>query len=324
MSKYNLNTKLISMLSACVLMGTPVMANASETEEDNSNENIKVYAQEYVFTPLDTVEFDNVVGDFYNYVTGEIKYTGDLRRDIQSLVYLVNHKYITKEDAYVILDSIVFGETNLEGEFANVPFANDVINQMNIFNQVKIRTAKSSDELIDPSRASYGEEDAKLLHSMFDNCFNAYDETVKRDIVDFADDSTGYFMKTFRQLTGSSLKGDLGNVYNLSVGARWYAWKSVGSMFAQLMRDYLTTNYTKAELAKYFDLDGLSKDQLIPLATIYEEDECIEVKEGEPLSRDAKLSLMVKKFKQLWVVIYDNIYNELYTILSVDCNTNTK
>jgi hypothetical protein len=274
-----------------------------------------------VFTPFDHEEFDKLVGEAYDAVMAKCPYEGDVRRDIQCLVYLVNRKYMSQDDANIIMNSIVFGDDAVNGEFDNIPPANNVISKMAVHNQKAIREDGANiNNLIDPSVFCYGEEDKKLVRNMFEHYFEAYQDSRKyvcnRDefLFSFLGETDKPYTILFRQLTNSALSTS-GNICDLSVGARWLAIKTLGGGIMQLLRDYQGDKFTFDELKEYYIGSELQKQQWL-----LREDSKL-----DPLCPQTELEVLVTQFGELWAVVYDNTYNDLYTTLSIECgHSNSK
>ena len=96
MKNVKISKKLLSMLTAGVLMATPVMANAdNETENTNTNE-FKLVQQTREITPMTTVEYTLGIQSSYEYLTKFINYD-NMQGDLQCLYFLTNRAYMPKE-----------------------------------------------------------------------------------------------------------------------------------------------------------------------------------------------------------------------------------
>ena len=301
MKNIRLSKKLLSMLTAGVLMATPVMANADCNENENTNENeFTLVMQEKDFTPLYMEEFYEGVKNAYGYLKQFIDY-GTLQQDLQCLYYLVNREYIDADTEEELIRSGIVYETDVnEQKFENFMRAYNLINVIADYNQSVIRETNNINDMIDVSNICYGEYDKKLVHNMHENYFNAYKNGR------FVND---YYVEVFKQLTTLNAYEKGGNASELSVGARWLAQNSIGGGVMQLLRDDMQEDFPRSELDKYFDKALLNQGQWILRDDISLDLNCLR----------NELEIEVFDFGQLWHFVYDTVNNDIMKSFEIDC-----
>lgn len=304
MKNIKISKKLLSMLTAGVLMTTPVMAHTESNDETSCDSEFSLMMQEKDFTPITIDEYYLGVKEAYEYLKKYIDYDY-LQQDLQCLYYLVNRDYITGSDEKELInDGFVF-ETNIEEQkFENFMHAYNLLNVIADYNQSVIRKTDTISELIDVSMICYGEYDKKLVHNMHENYFKAY----KNGRFD-----NEYYQMVFKQLTTLNSFEKDGNADELSVGARWLAQNSIGGGVMQLLRDDMQEDFSRSELDKYFVKSELNMGQWILRDDISLEIDCIK----------DELELEVFNFGQLWHFVYDTVNNDIFKTFEVDC-TKTK
>ena len=291
MKNVKFSKKLLSMLTAGVLMATPVMANADSNEDTNTNNGFELIKQDKEFRPLNMNEFFDGVKSSYDYLSQFISYD-NMQEDLQCLYYLVNREYIQKEDEEELINSGYVYETNFdEQKYENFMRAYNLINVIADYNQSTIRETEDVTKLIDVSNLCYSEDDIKLVHDMHMNYFNAY-QNGRFD--------NEYYQMVFKQLTTLNAAEQAGNASELSVGARWTAQNSIGGGVMQLLRDDMQEDFTTEELYQYFDRTQLNMGQWILRDDLTFDLNCLSEHEYE-----------VFNFGQLWVFVYDKVNNDM-------------
>ena len=96
MKNVKISKKLLSMLTAGVLMATPVMANADNENENTNTNEFKLVQQTREITPMTTVEYTLGIQSSYEYLTKFINYD-NMQGDLQCLYFLTNRAYMPKE-----------------------------------------------------------------------------------------------------------------------------------------------------------------------------------------------------------------------------------
>lgn len=301
MKNIKLSKKFLSMLTAGVLMATPVMANADSNKEENTNEEtFELVMQEKDFTPLTMTEYYLGVEAAYNYLKEFIPYD-TLQRDLQCLYYLTNREYMPKEDEEELIANGIVYETNFdEQKYENFMRAYNLINMIADYNQSMIRETNDINQIIDVSKICYGEADKKLVNNMNENYFNAY-QAGRFD--------NEYYQMVFKQLTTLNAYEQAGNASEISVGARWLALNSIGGGVMQLLRDDMQEDFPRSELDKYFDKAQLNQGQWILKNEISLDLNCLK----------NELECEVFDFGELWVFVYDTVNNDLMKTFEIDC-----
>lgn len=300
MKNLKLSKKLLSMLTAGVLMVTPVMANADSEVENTNDEGFKLIKQDKEFKPLDMNEYFEGVKNSYNYLVNYINYD-NMQEDLQCLYYLVNREYIMKEDEESLISSGIVYETNFdEQKYENFMRAYNLINVIADYNQSTIRETEDVEKLIDVSKLCYSEDDIKLVHDMHMNYFKAYKE---------GRFDNEYYQMVFKQLTTLNAAEQAGNASELSVGARWLALNSIGGGVMQLLRDDMQEDFPRKELDKYFVKAELNKGQWILREDISLDLNCLK----------NELECEVFDFGQLWTFVYDHVNDDIMKTFEIDC-----
>lgn len=293
--------KLLSLGTALVLMHTPVMAHSEEIRENDYNDTeFTLVMQEKDFTPLGLDEYCACVEAAYNYLKNYIPY-GTLQEDLQCLIFLTNHEYMTKEVEEDLIRSGIVYETNIdEQKYENFFRAYNLLNIMADYNQSVIRKTDNIDNIIDVSIICYGDADKALVHDMHENYFYAY-QNGRFD--------NEYYRMVFKQLTTLNAYEHAGNADELSVGARWLAQNSIGGGVMQLLRDDMQEDFPRSELDKYFVKAELNKGQWILRDDISLDLNCLK----------DELEVEVFNFGELWHFVYDTVNNDIMKSFENDC-----
>lgn len=305
MKNIKINKRLLSMLTAGVLMATPVMANAeNEKSENTSDTEFTLVMQEKDYAPLTIEEYRLGVKEAYNYLVQFINYD-NMQADLQCLYYLVNREYIPADvERDLISDGIVYETDFNEQKYENFMRAYNLINVIADYNQSTIRKTDTVGEMIDVSMLCYGNADRTLVHKMHDNYFNAY----KNGRFD-----NEYYQLVYKQLTTLNAYEQAGNASELSVGARWLALNSIGGGVMQMLRDHMQETYPRSELDKYFVKEELNKGQWILRNDISLDLNCLK----------DELEVEVFNFGILWSFVYDHVNDDIMKLYTMDCQ-NTK
>ena len=300
MKNVKISRKLLSMLTAGVLMATPVMANADNENENTNTNEFKLVQQTREITPMTTVEYTLGIQSSYGYLTQFINYD-NMQGDLQCLYFLTNRAYMPKEVEEELINNGFIFETNFnEQKYETFMRAYNLINVIADYNQSTIRETNDSSKLIDVSVLCYDEKDAKLVHDMHMNYFNAY-QNGRFD--------NEYYQMVFKQLTTLNAAEQAGNADELSVGARWLAQNSIGGGVMQMLRDDMQEDFPRSELDKYFVKAELNKGQWILREDVSLDLNCLK----------NELECEVFDFGQLWHFVYDTVNNDLMKTFETDC-----
>lgn len=300
MKNIKVSKRLLSMISAGMLMATPVMANSESVSDDEFNEDFTLVMQVRESNPMTEEEFRFGCGYAYTYLKQFIDYDG-MQQDLQCLYYLVNREFIPEDvEESLISQGFVF-ETNVnEGEYRTFTNAYNLINVVADYNQSTIRNVDTADQIIDVSNLCYSESDHNLVHDMHMNYFHAY----KAGRYD-----NEYYQMVFKQLTTLNAYEHAGNASELSVGARWLAHNSIGGGVMQMLRDDMQEDFPRQELDKYFDPAKLNMGQWILRNDISLDLNCLR----------NELECEVFDFGQLWHFVYDTVNNDILRTFEKDC-----
>lgn len=300
MSKYSFRNRLLSLITTGVMFVTPIAANADSNEDENNCDiDFELVQQVRREAAMTISEFKLNVQSSYEHLLPRIGYDAMLPQ-LQCLCYLVNRTDIPMDIQNELIESGIVFETDIEGQkMDNFVAANNILNVVADYNQSTIRHTEEIDALIDVSVLCYDENDAKLVHEMHVNYFNAH----KNGTFDYE-----AFVKLFKQLTTLNGAEREGNASELSVGARFLAQKVYAGGAMQIIRDYLQENYTIEELSKYFDRGELLQKQWILRDDYTIDPNC-----------QSELEVLVSYFAELWHVAYDTLYNDIFKTFEEDC-----
>ena len=301
MKNIKISKKLLSMLTAGVLMVTPVASHANGNEKESTiDKEFTLVMQEKDLAPLDIAEYTFGVGASYEYLKQFINYDG-MQQDLQCLYYLTNREYITGDDERELIARGYVYETSIdEQKYENFMRAYNLINMIADYNQSVIRKTDDSSKLIDVSMLCYGNFDKKLVNDMHMNYFNAY-QNGKYD--------NEYYQMVFKQLTTLNAYEHAGNASEISVGTRWLALNSIGGGVMQMLRDDMQEDFSRSELDQYFVKSELNKGQWILREDISLDLNCLK----------NELECEVFDFGQLWTFVYDHVNDDIMKSFQVDC-----
>ena len=301
MKNIKISKKFLSMLTAGMIMATPVIANSESNKSEKNNETeFTLVMQEKDVKPLTLDEYTRGVDGAYSYLSKYIRYD-NMQADLQCLYYLVNREYMPIEvEEYLIENGIVY-ETNIEEQkYENFVRAYNLINVIADYNQSTIRKTSDINEIIDVSMLCYGKNDINLVFDMNKNYFIAY------RIGRF---DNPYYRQVFKQLTTLNGAEKSGNASELSVGARWLAQNSIGGGVMQLLRDDMQEDFTRSELDQYFVREELNQGQWILRSDISLDLNCLK----------NELEEEVFEFGQLWHFVYDEVNDDIMRTFEIDC-----
>ena len=182
MKNIRISKRLLSMLTAGVLMATPVMANTESNEENTSESEFTLVVQDRELTPMTMDEFYLGVKNAYEYLSKFIKYD-DLQKDLQCLYYLTNRSYITEEDENELINSGIVYETNIkEDKYENFMFAYNVINVIADYNQSVIKDLNNP---INLRKITYEGYDREIFNNYLIKVINDANYSILDAIVDY-------------------------------------------------------------------------------------------------------------------------------------------
>ena len=308
MKNIKISKKFLSMLTAGMLMATPVVGHTEKNNEENSETSFKLVQQIRKEATMTSVEYALGVEKAYNYLTKFISY-GDMQRDLQCLYYMVNIEAMSKDVQKELIDNGYVFETNFdEGKYQNFENAYGLINVILDYNQSMVSEVSDASELIDVSELCYDENDKALLHDMHVNYYNAY-KAGKYYNESFEDNP--YYEMVFKQLTTLNAQERAGNSAEASTGAEWIALNVIGGDVMQMLRDHMGETYPRKELDKYFDKGELNQKQWILRTDVsLDINRCYEKPD---------LESEVGDFGNLWQFVYDDVNNNIMKLFQIEC-----
>lgn len=317
MKNIDIRNKFLSLLTAGMIMATPVAANAENAKSEstsNSSTEFTLVQQEVQKTPLNMNEYINGIAEGMNYLNkfSMAKKYAHMQQDFQDFYYLVNRTYMDEATEEKLINQGVIHLTDPNnGKYDGFIAAINFIANINDYNQSTIRDMYrnnkiDTENLIDISKLCYDAHDAEILHSIFIHWANAYRDGR------FPNEN---FIEAFKELTTlNSAEGEY-NIHSASVGARWAAQVLIGGDVKQMLRDDMTEDFKRQELDKYFDKAKLNQAQWILRGDVSLDINCLK----------NELEEEVFYFGQLVYWCNETVNNDiLKTFDKNDCNTKTK
>lgn len=301
--------KLLSLVTAGMILVTPVMAKSDSNENENTNETkFELVQQTKEKTPMTLVEYTLGIQDICAKLSPKIDYP-NLQKDVQCLYYLTNRAYCDEDlEKYLIDNGIVF-ETHLYDEMENFNRAINLINIINDFNQSNVSKVDNKDELINMSMFCYDENDRNLVDDIHTNYFNAYKNG--RYYNESFEDNEAY-TKLFKQLTTLNAEEKDGNVDELSVGAGWTVINTYGVSTMEMLAMDMHEEHKTTELAKYFDAAELNQKQFIVRNdVVFDISRCVEKPDLQSEAED---------YYTLWHFVIDTAHNNIFKTFDVVCS----
>ena len=116
MKNIKVSKKLLSMLTAGVLMGTPVMASG-DTDTNNSGFTLVKQEMKVEGNDLNINSYTNKLESSYNYLKQFIDYD-NLQADLQILYYMANRSYMSSETNELLIgNEIIYSEDYIKENF---------------------------------------------------------------------------------------------------------------------------------------------------------------------------------------------------------------
>ena len=244
MKNIKVSKKLLSMLTAGVLMGTPVMANADGNTNDSGFTLVK-QEMKIEGNDLNLDSYTNKLESAYNYLKQYINYD-NLQADLQILYYMANRSYMsTDTNNLLISENVIYSEDYIKENFNRAFYLIDLINN---YNETTIRNdylnnTMGVNRLIDPSLLCFDIHDQKIVRSMFENYFDAYSKNL------YENES---YISVYKELTTLNAEEREYNAHSLMTGAMWLSQITIGREVIEMLHDDMLTDYSIEELSKYF------------------------------------------------------------------------
>ena len=295
MKNIKINKKALSLLTAGVLMSTPVIANADGNNEEKSFTLVK---QEMKVEGLD-LNIDNYLEKLeksYNYLKQYINYDY-LQADLQILYYMANRTYMsTSTNDELIANYVVYSEDYIKENFHR---AFGLINLINEYNENTIRNdylngTMDINHLIDTSVLCFDNHDQKIVRSMFEHYFNAYKNNL------YENDE---YISVFKELTTLNAEEREHNAHSLATGAMWLSQITIGRETIELLHDDMLRDYTIEELSKYFIREELENGNWILRDDVALDLNCM-----------SELECEIFNLGELETFCYDQVNNNIYKI----------
>ena len=304
----NLKVRLLSLLTALTLAGTPVIGKAESENSDGKEEKaFTLVKQEKKTYPLTMEEFALGVEKAYNEVAKHISY-GDKESDkrhllqqVECVYYLVNHSYMSDEVDKELIDNEIVFETDCSdmGGMQNFIEALGLLNVRKDYNQSMVRNTENINDTVDLSAFCYDENDAELVREAQKIWFESHKNNT------FNMEAFEEVFKIITTLNGTEQKS---NAFELSVGARWLLQLELGQDVMQVLRDYLQENYSSEELYKYFKREELNRAQWIIRDDLSLDLNCL-----------SELEAYVVEFGELWKFCLTDVNKDIFKSFDKSC-----
>jgi len=303
-----ISKKLLSMITAGILMVSPILSSAEEIVSENNNgftlvkQEMKVEGND-----LDIDRYANELEGLYKYVSQKMNYD-ELKAQLQTFYTIVNRPYMSSKSYDELIENgAIFSDEYIRENFNN---AFDFIYSVNKYNSEKIREDYQNgtmdiNHLIDPSLFCYDSHDRKIVRSVFENYFNAYKNGL------FENDS---FIEAFKQITTLNSKEQGINAFHAETGATWNLQMLIGRPGMIMLEDDMSTDYTIDELSLYYEREGL---EAIPRKWILRKDILLDLNCLSPLEYEIFIHQQLEKF------CYKFVNNNVYKLFNVTRNLET-
>ena len=255
--------RLLALLNAGIMTLTPVMANASSTEETkDTTRRFSFVEQKQEIREMTLEEFENGVYAAYDEASKYITYGNSeqdaekLFHDVKKIFYLVNHSYINPElDAYLInngyIDELDFSNPDKRTTFYE---ALSFINVLGDYNQRKIRKTANINDIFDVSTFYFNEAAKNHVHDIVTKWFNCH----KMNEYNFEP----YFIEAYEDVTTLNAIERKNNADSLNVEEEWFAKTTLGTYLMEVERDWFRDYHLNdPELTKFFDKELFNKGQ---------------------------------------------------------------
>ena len=291
--------KLLSIITAGMLMTAPAIANADG--EENTNTGFTLVRQEMKVDGYD-LNIGNYTANLetsYNYLKQFIDYDG-LQADLQILYYIGNRPYMsTATNDELIAQGVVFGEEYIRENFHR---AFDLIYRINAYNEETIRRDYENgtmdiNHLIDPSILCFDSHDREIVRSMFEHYFEAY----KSGLFENPD-----YIYVFKELTTLNAEEREHNAFSCETGAMWISQMTIGRQTIEMIHDDLLRDYTIDELSVYFVREELEKE--VPNFVLREDCPSFD------LNCMSELEYEIFNLGELEEFCYESVNNNMYKI----------
>ena len=264
-SNFSLRQKASALVTAFVLMTTPIIAHAEKGDSD-AQSSFKLVQQEnkIVNANLTVVEFTALVERAYNYTKQFFNYP-NMQQDIQNVCYLLNRKYMSKEEGteeILIKMGYVIPVDMENGMFESIISAQCFNNERCDFNQDMIRETTDPTKLFNMANFCFDESDRELYNRMFNLWVNSH-------LNGTYDVRSMYYL--FTTLVTLNRAEGYRNVDDMNAGAKFEGLFSYGLDSMQVLQDLMADLFTVEERSKYYDKQALVEKQWVRNDTPTEE-----------------------------------------------------
>ncbi len=285
--------RIVALGGVGVMLSSPIAVNAEGiTNQDNMTPAERIAARmaksdinERRFMTLEDFELivDKAATELENKL--DLKEFEINIHTVTRTCYLVNYAYINEELTRTLIEIGYIDEQDMMDEnfkpkpfteqgWRNIDFCKRLINTINNHNEVRIhldhdhfKDEDTYDEsvVIDPSHYinpaifCFDKQDKKDATEFYMNWVNGYNLN-KGTIM-----GNKPFKEAFEQLTQLNADSKGSDIFDASIGARWFMKMVTGQNVLQFEKDYCNEpgNFTEEELEQYFDKAKLRERQVI-------------------------------------------------------------
>lgn len=251
----NLRKKVASVVTAFVLMLTPVIAHAEKGSGDaKSSFQLVQQEKKMVGKNLTVASFTDLVERCYNYTKKFFNYP-NMQQDIQNVCYLLNRAYMSEEEQTeeLLIKTGAVTPVDMEhGIFDSIISAQSFNNVRADYNQSMIRETNDPSKLFNMATFCFDESDREAYNDMFTLWVNSH-------LGDKMDVKSAY--ELFKILTTLNGMEGYRNVDDMNAGAKFEGQFTFGLDLMQVLQDFMKRLYSDEELSKYYVMSDLVAKQ---------------------------------------------------------------
>ena len=309
MKNIKIYKKLISMVTAGMLMVSPMLASAEGNSNENTNTGFTLVTQEMNVegNDLNIDKYISGLENSYNYLKQFIN-NEDMQAKLQILYTIFNRSYMSTKTYNDLADKNVIYSDEYINENFNKAF--DLVYSILAYNEKIIREDYKNgtmdiNHLIDPSVFCFDVHDKKIVRSVFEHYFNAY----KNGLFENED-----YVEAFKEITTLNSQEKKYNALQAETGATWGLQIIIGRLAVEMLHDDMLADYSIDELSNYYVREKLEAE---PREWVLRDDVQFDL---ECLS---ELEYEIFNCEQLINFCYKKVNNNVYHLFNITHNLET-